>query len=136
MEVVNRAVLEKVPFFNGADPLFLHNLALMLRSAVVPAGEPIVKEGDTTGEMYFIARGQAEAVNSSGKVLSAISEGGFFGELSLLLGKPRSATVRAVTQCNLFVLEQGDFEKVLRDYPEVRASLEENARARYAQSPK
>jgi glucose-6-phosphate 1-dehydrogenase len=131
VEVVNRGVLEKVPLFHDADPVFLHNLALMLQPAIAPAGEPIVRHGDAGDEMYFICRGCAEAVDGAGKVLSTMGEGDFFGELSLLFSRPRSATVRAVTPCDLFVLGRTDFEKVLRDYPKLSESLQECARVRY-----
>jgi glucose-6-phosphate 1-dehydrogenase len=131
VEVVNRGVLEKVPLFRGADPVFLHTLALMLQPTVVPAGEAIVRRGDPGSEMYFICRGQAEAVDAAGSLLNPLGEGDFFGELSLLLSQPRAATVRAVTPCDLFILQRADFEKVLREHPQIAASLQENARSRY-----
>jgi CRP-like cAMP-binding protein len=81
--------------------------------------------------MYFICRGRAEAVDAAGNVLNALGEGDFFGELSLLRSGPRTATVRAVSPCDLFVLGRADFEKVLRDHPRLTTSLEENARSRY-----
>jgi glucose-6-phosphate 1-dehydrogenase len=136
VEVVNRGVLENVPLFRDADPVFLHNLALMLQPAIVPAGEPIVRHGDAGDEMYFICRGRAEALDSAGKTLAALGEGDFFGELSLLFSRPRSATVRAVTPCDLFVLGRTDFEKVLRDYPKLSASLHEIAKNRYGEKAK
>jgi glucose-6-phosphate 1-dehydrogenase len=131
VEVVNRGVLETVPLFRGADPLFLHNLALMLQPTVAPEGVPIVRHGEPSGGMYFICRGQAEVVDAAGRVLNTLNEGDFFGELSLLLSGPRTATVRAVTVCDLFVLERADLEKVLHDYPQLRVTLYENARNRY-----
>jgi glucose-6-phosphate 1-dehydrogenase len=135
LEIVNRNVLEKVPLLRGADPLFLHNLALMLQPAVVPAGATIVQHGDTGNEMYFICRGQAEVLDRAGKLLNVLDEGNFFGELSLLLSRPRTATVRAATPCDLFVLGRADFDKALRDHPQLAASLQENARSRYADYP-
>ena len=131
VEIVNRGLLDKVPLFKGTDPLFQQNLALMLRPTIAQPGAEIVCCGGTTGEMYFICRGQAEAVTDSGKVVGTMNEGDFFGELCLLLGRPRNATVRAVTPCDLFVLDRSDFEKVLHDYPQIGASLQENAKKRY-----
>jgi glucose-6-phosphate 1-dehydrogenase len=131
VEVVNREVLERVPLFRGAEPLFLHNLALMLHPTVAQAGMPIVRHGETGGEMYFICRGQAEAVDADGNLLNTLREGDFFGELSLLRSSPRTATVCAVTACDLFVLERTDLEKTLRDYPQLVATLHENAKSRY-----
>jgi len=117
VEVVNRAVLEKVPLFGDADPLFLHNLALMLEPTIAAPGEAIVRVNEPGDKMYFICRGQAQVLDAADNVLNTLGEGNFFGELSLLFSKPRSATVRAVTPCDLFVLKQADFTKVLREHP-------------------
>ena len=134
-EIVNRSVLDRVPLFRGANPLFLRNLALMLRPTVAPAGTDIVRLGDPGGAMYFVCHGQAHALASAGAVLNVLDAGSFFGELSLLLGRPRTATVRAVTACDLFALEAADLQKVLREYPELAEVLHANARSRYRLEP-
>jgi glucose-6-phosphate 1-dehydrogenase len=131
VEVINRGVLEKVPLFQGADPTLLNNLAMMLRPVVFGAGEEIIRQGAAGSEMYFISRGQAEAVDSTGRVLNTLGDGGFFGEIALLLDRPRTATVRAVTACDLFVLDRDDFQKVMKDYPQLAGALRDNARQRY-----
>jgi glucose-6-phosphate 1-dehydrogenase len=131
VEIVNRTVLERVPLFRGADPLFLRNLALMLRPAVAMAGADIVQRGAPGGAMYFICHGQAHALDGGGAVLNVLDAGGFFGELSLLLNRPRTATVRAVTTCDLFMLERSDLEKVLREHPDLGDVLQANACSRY-----
>src|SRR5262249_6984734 len=57
LEVINRAVLEKVPLFAGCSAAFLHGLALVLKPAVFAGGDTIVKKGEPGSEMYFVARG-------------------------------------------------------------------------------
>jgi glucose-6-phosphate 1-dehydrogenase len=136
VEVVNRAVLGQVPLFSDADPLFLHNLALMLEPTIAAPGEDIVKVNEHGDKMYFICRGQAQVLDAADNMLATLGEGNFFGELSLLFSKPRSATVRAVTPCDLFVLKQADFTKVLREHPQLEAKLQENARTGYTKKPK
>jgi glucose-6-phosphate 1-dehydrogenase len=131
VEIVNRSVLERVPLFRGANPLFLRNLALMLRPAVAPAGADVVRHGEPGGAMYFICHGQAQALDGTGAVLNVLGAGNFFGELNLLLARPRSATVRAITACDLLVLERADLEKVLRDHPDLAQVLHSNARSQY-----
>ena len=64
-------------------------------------------------------------------MLGALSDGEFFGEISLLLSQPRTASVRAATPCNLFVLHKADFDRVLKDHPQFAASLRETVRKRY-----
>ena len=122
LEVINRAVLEKVPLFAGTSPVFLHGLALVLKPALFAAGDLIVRQGEPGAEMYFVARGEVEVIDGE-RVLSTLGEGNFFGEKSLLLAAPRSATVRARTQCDLYVLEKSDFIKVLKDHPKFARSI-------------
>ena len=64
-------------------------------------------------------------------MLSALGDGEFFGEISLLLSQPRTASVRAATPCNLFVLHKADFDRVLRNFPDLAGTLRDNARQRY-----
>jgi glucose-6-phosphate 1-dehydrogenase len=131
VEVLNRSILEKSPLYRGAHPALLHNLALMLRPDVFAPGEVILRRGEEGKEMYFVIRGQVEVVDGAGKVVNTIGEGGMFGEVSMLLGMPRTATVRAATQCDLLVLDRDDFEQVLRNFPDLAGKLRENAKERY-----
>ena len=131
VEVVNRDILERVPLFKEGGPVVLHNLAMMLKPVVHEAGEIIIREGDTGNEMYFVCRGQVEVLDRAGKLLGALSDGEFFGEISLLLSQPRTASVRAATACNLFVLYKADFDRVLKDHPQFAGSLREIVKKRY-----
>ncbi len=131
VEIINRSVLERVPLFRGCDPTCLHHLANTLKPAVRAPGEYILRYGEPGAEMYFLCRGQAEVLDENERVINAVDEGDFFGELSLLFAKPRTASIRAVSQCNLFVLQQADFNKVLQGHPSFAAALRENAQNRY-----
>ena len=130
LEVINRAVLEKVPLFAGCSAVFLHGLALVLKPAVFADGDTIVEKGGLGSEMYFVARGEVEIADAD-KVIATLGEGSFFGEKSLILAEPRSASVRARTQCDLYVLQKTDFMKVLRDHPGFARSILDAYRQRY-----
>jgi glucose-6-phosphate 1-dehydrogenase len=131
VEVINRSVLERVPLFRDCSPLLLQDLALALKPTVRAAGEYVVRKGEPGAEMYFISRGSAEALDGAGRVLNTLSEGDFFGELSLLFAQPRAATIRTLTYCDLFVLDQADFNKVMKNQPELALAMRDNARKRY-----
>ncbi len=131
MEVINRDVLEKVPLFQGGDPVFLHNLAMMLKPVVYSPGEYIIRKGEMGSEMYFICRGQVEVLDDAGATLKTMGDGDFFGELSLLFSQPRTASIRADTPCDLFVLSTGDFNRILQDHPRFAESLRQAVRERY-----
>jgi CRP-like cAMP-binding protein len=81
--------------------------------------------------MYFINRGEAETLDANGNVIRTLRDGDFFGEIALLLSRPRTATVRAKTDCDMFILEQTDFKRILRDFPEFAHSVLQVARDRY-----
>jgi glucose-6-phosphate 1-dehydrogenase len=131
LELVNCATLEKVPLFQPCRTVFLSSLMMMLKPAVYAAGENIVIKGDTGREMYFINRGEVETIDANGDVIRTLQDGDFFGEIALLLSRPRTATVRAKTDCDMFVLEQTDFRRILSDFPEFAHSVLQVARDRY-----
>jgi glucose-6-phosphate 1-dehydrogenase len=131
MEVVNRSILARIPLFQAADPVCLHNLAMTLEPAIVHPGQDIIRLGEIGDQMYFICRGQVEVLDESEKLVAALGEGDYFGELSLLASKPRTATIRAASLCNLFVLPKAAFARVLHDHPQFAASLRELGRKRY-----
>jgi len=85
----------------------------------VSSGEVIVREGDQGFEMYIIRKGAVEVIkNVNGKeiILDVLERGEFFGEMSLLEGLPRSATIRAKSDVTLLVLTSGNFMlKIKRD---------------------
>jgi glucose-6-phosphate 1-dehydrogenase len=130
-EVIHRATLEKVPLFKGGDALFLNQVTLALQPRTVAAGETILRKGDAGAEMYLISRGEVEVIDDNGQVRAKLSEGNCFGELALLFSEPRTATVRAKTVCDLFVLGRAEFMRILRDHQQFASAIKEIARERY-----
>lgn len=130
-EIVTPEVLEKLPLFKGADPLLLNRVIMALRSTSVDAGETIVKEGDMSDAMYLILRGQVDIKDRTGKVIQTLHDGEYFGEVGLLLATPRTATVVARTQCDLFVLNRNEFSKILRDHRQLADTVTKVAKERY-----
>jgi glucose-6-phosphate 1-dehydrogenase len=130
-EVVNRETLERVPLFRGGDPLFLSQVGTALRPRAVSAGEIIIKKGDPGSEMYLICRGEVEVHDGAGKVLATLRDGDCFGEIALILPEPRTATVRAKTLCDLFVLDKADFSRILQDHLQFAQAIKQIALERY-----
>jgi glucose-6-phosphate 1-dehydrogenase len=130
-EVINREALERVPLFRGGDPLFLSQVSMALQPGVVAPGEIVIKKGEQGSEMYLICRGEVEVVGDKGEVLATLREGDCFGEMALLLAEPRTATVRARTTCDLFVLDKTAFGRILRDHQQFAQSIKDIAQERY-----
>ncbi len=130
VEILHRDVLGRVPIFRSGNPTFLQNLALTLEPASFAAGEAILTKGEPGREMYFLCRGRVEILDGE-KKLNTLGSGDFFGELALLYSTPRRSSVRALESCDVLVLRTEDFMRVLKDHPDVAASLQEIARERY-----
>jgi hypothetical protein len=91
-------------------------------------GERIIAEGDEGDAMYLISRGGGKVVKEvEGQevVLGELSEGEFFGEMSLLVGGPRSASVFAKSETEVLRLKSADLFEVMKQYPRLEHVLEE-----------
>ncbi|HUG05119.1 MAG TPA: cyclic nucleotide-binding domain-containing protein [Candidatus Limnocylindria bacterium] len=107
-----RAQLAALPFFRGLEPQELDRIAPRLVAVRVPAGAPVFSEGDAGDGYYIVREGEAE-VATGGVVLRRLGRGDAFGELALLFGRPRSATVTAVTDLVLARLARNDFARLV-----------------------
>jgi hypothetical protein len=102
------AVLRTIGMFEPVQPAVLEEIAHRLESVSMTAGSTIVREGDLSDRFYVIAEGEVEV--SHGEVfVRRETAGDFFGEIGLLRNVPRTATVTAVTDVRLWVLERADF---------------------------
>src|SRR5258706_1939612 len=108
-----RARLAALPFFRGLDALELDRIAARLVTRRVRAGQAVFSEGDVGDRYYIVREGQAE-VSVSGSVIRTLARGEGFGDLALLFGKPRTATVTAVTDLVLAGLAREDFLRLVR----------------------
>jgi len=101
--------------------------AELVRERSFPKGSVIVFEDDPGDALYLVARGQVKVVliGEDGRevILSVLGEGNFFGEMSLIDEKPRSATVIAMVDSVVLVLRREDFQARLRTSPEIAIAL-------------
>jgi hypothetical protein len=95
------------------------------------AGEIIIGEGEPGDSLYMLSAGRVKAFkrNAAGKqgLLGEMSEGAFFGEISVLTGRPRSATVVAATACELLELDRRTLDEITATHPHVWDVLREYA---------
>lgn len=95
--------------------------ALGLPEELRPPGAVLLAEGETSGLLVVLVEGEVEIVKGSYQINTVTDPGAVFGEISLLLGKPHMATVRAVGACRLHVVAGGaDF---LKANPEIAVEL-------------
>lgn len=133
LEVDTSELLRKVPFFQAIPPNEFDRIAARLRPHTVPAGEFIIRQGESGDSLFLIARGVVRVsrqVAGGEADLATLMTGDFFGEMALLHKEPRTATCRAVTPCALYELKHKDFEEICRVCPAIQGTLEEADRER------
>jgi CRP-like cAMP-binding protein len=126
--------LREIAWLSGAEDAFFEDLSRVLRPVSYPPGQEIFRQGDPSQALYFISRGSVgvwlgpEA--GPGAPAFELGAGEVFGEMGLLLEEPRSASVKALSYCQLYELARGAFEHVCRQYPRFSQKLELLARER------
>jgi CRP-like cAMP-binding protein len=110
----------------GLSPGQLEDVSRRLKPVRYRQGETIIREGDRGQELFFIESGRVRVVRGSGAKASLLGElgaGDLVGEMALLTGAPRSATVTAVSDLNLWSLSQADFDALVAAYPHLGLAL-------------
>jgi small-conductance mechanosensitive channel len=112
-------VIARVPVFAELAADARRALAADAAERLYGDGETIVREGAPGASMFVICRGQVAVTIGGGKEVARIEEGGFFGEMSLLTGEPRSATVSARGDCRVLEIGAAAFKTYVTDHPNV-----------------
>lgn len=123
-----KELLKKVPFFQGIPADEFETVAKRLRRRTAPAGDAIVKQGETGSSLFLVARGVVRVSRQDGGMtrdVATLMAGDFFGEMALLHGGSRTATCRAVTPCALYELRRDDLDDVRASSPTMQYALEE-----------
>jgi voltage-gated potassium channel len=121
---LTRELIDHVPLFQHCGPVLRNRLLLALEPQIYAPGSLLARAGEIGDGIYFISRGDLEIVSADGATSHGLlSDGEHFGELSLLLGERRTASVRARGYCDVFRLPKEGFEQLKTDYPEFRDVL-------------
>ncbi|MDX6285549.1 MAG: hypothetical protein QOG53_1034 [Frankiales bacterium] len=130
-------LLESLDMFAGASRNILERLAAAARDVTMPAGEEFIREGDTADALWIIVDGEVDvSARGEGKRrhhLRTMGAGSYVGEIGLLHGLPRTATVRATTPATLWRIDRDDFFAAINDTG-VSSSMMSNSRSRLARS--
>jgi len=127
-------LVAKVPFFHDVGAAAIADVARLLRPREYAAGAIIVRRGEPGDCMYFVVSGEVEVQLKPEPVF--LAPGGFFGEVALLTGGARNATIVAVRQCTLLSLDIADFRQLLGRQPELARVIHEEAQRRPGGTPR
>jgi CRP/FNR family cyclic AMP-dependent transcriptional regulator len=115
-------LLQAVSLFGDVDETGLAGIAATAIEVDFPAGRAIVRQGEVGTGFYLISAGRARVVRD-GATIAELGPGEFFGELSLLDGRPRIATVTAVEPTTCLAIASWDFETLLHAQPGVAIAI-------------
>jgi MFS family permease len=127
---VEVAFIDSVPMLTPLSLAAKEHLAMSLIPVSVSAGDTVIREGDVGDRFYIVANGELEVVGE--RLHRTAHARDHFGEIALLRDVPRTATVRAVVDSELYALERGDFLAAVCGHSDVRAVGEEVASERLA----
>ncbi len=114
--------IKSVPLFSGFGEKELQRVAAIVKEVSFPAGKDIAKQGESGVGFHMIVDGQA-TVSVDGVVHATLEPGSYFGEISLIDGGPRSATVTAKTDLKTVSLTSWDFNALMDQFPELSRTL-------------
>jgi CRP/FNR family cyclic AMP-dependent transcriptional regulator len=115
-------LLKKVPLFSNLSKRHLNEIGKHADQVSIKAGNVLAQQGRTGREFVFIVDGKAQ-VKKDGKVIRQISAGDFFGEISIIDGEPRTATVIAETDGTLLLVNSRSFAYLLDTIPGLQKKI-------------
>ena len=127
-QIDKQALLAELPLFEGLSEERLRALAAIAWVGVVPAGAEIIQEGEEVLEdedgLYLLLDGTVEVRRGStdgtdGRLLRTLGAGDYFGEMALLDGHARSASVFATAEVQYLAISRWDFHRQLRHDPDI-----------------
>lgn len=118
----------KVPLFQSLTEKELSAVCSIMILREFRTGEVIVHEDDNQGQTFFIlvaGNVHVAVITAEGKktILATLKRGEFFGEMALLDGEPRSASVVAAENCKLFMLYRKSFLDILQRFPKITIQM-------------
>jgi CRP/FNR family cyclic AMP-dependent transcriptional regulator len=114
--------LANVPLFQGMTESARDAVAAIAQETYFEGGDTVTREGDEGDAFYVIVDGRLE-VSRNGMTLRALGPGDFLGEISLVDGRPRTATVTATGEVKALVIRRPEFLELMERYGAVRLGV-------------
>ncbi len=115
-------LLHRIPLFSGLDSHQIERLGQLAEEVDVPAGKMLIRQGDTGGDLMVLASGHV-SVERDGARINTLGPGDFFGEIALIDGGTRTATITTEEPSRLVVLGHREFHAMMDEFPEVASQI-------------
>jgi CRP-like cAMP-binding protein len=115
-------LLRTVPLFSGMTDRAVGAVADLAEEITFEAGEPLVTEGEPGDAFYVLIEGVAD-VTQRGAPVTSLGPGSILGEISLIDGRPRTATVTCAEPIRAAVIRRPGFERLMDSFPAVRLGV-------------
>ena len=119
--------LSRVWIFQGLSEEELERISYLARAKVYKARQAIVEKGEPADEFFVLLRGRAKVMSrgadGSLAAINVMGAGEVFGEVGILDGQPRSATVTTLEQCEMAVVDKRAFNELLASSPSIAGKL-------------
>jgi CRP-like cAMP-binding protein len=122
-------LIKRVPLFAGCSKRELSEVAAIADELSLPEGRTLTKEGATGHEFLVLVDGAAD-VRRNGRKVNTLGAGDFLGEIALVTGAPRTATVKTTEPSRMLVITARDFRTLLRKTPSIQLKVLEAIAAR------
>ena len=119
-------VLRKIPIFKGLSPSRVKSILGLCVHKSYKLGSQVCRSNSPSDEMYILISGQLSIVTGEGIRVATIFPVTTVGEMGVITGEPRSATVEASKQSNIFVVRKAAFDGMLSDDGDMRATVYKN----------
>src|SRR5262245_48249520 len=121
MGLDNVESLKEIPLFSEMDQEEVSTVFSLMDRHIFAPGQVIMRQGEPGDYFYVVVQGEVQFLvqDAGGQelVIDEVGPGGFFGELSMLTGEPRSARVKAINEVVTLALDRIEFFNFLQQYP-------------------
>ena len=118
----SNALLRRSTLFTGMTDRTLEAIADLTTEVAFEPGQDVVREGDA-GDAFFVITSGTATVEQRGTTLRDLHAGDFLGEIGLIDGMPRTATVTATSPVAALRLARDDFQRLIDEHPSIRLEL-------------
>ncbi len=116
-------VLRKIPIFNGLSPSQVKKILGLCQNQTYKPGERVCESGSSPDEMFVLLSGELAIITAEGLKVATILPVTTVGEMGVITGQPRVASVEVSKPAALFMIQKAQFDAVLREDQEMQAAV-------------